>query len=72
MICALMQQNYAAAVDESGIDIVSRPTVDVVQIEKGKPFILTAEVAVPSTGSESALNPQASLLIEDKRKLKDG
>ena len=43
---ALMQQNYAAAVDESGIDIVSRPTVDVVQIEKGKPFIFTAEVAV--------------------------
>ena len=43
---ALMQQNYAAAVDESGIDIVSRPTVDVVQIEKGKPFIFTAEVDV--------------------------
>lgn len=42
----LMQQNYPAAVDESGIDIVSRPTVDVVQIEKGKPFIFTAEVAV--------------------------
>ena len=41
-----MQQNYAAAVDESGIDIVSRPTVDVVQIEKGQPFIFTAEVAV--------------------------
>lgn len=35
---ALMQQNHAAAVDESGIDIVSRPTVDVVQIEKGKPL----------------------------------
>jgi trigger factor len=43
---SLMQQNYPAAVDESGIDIVSRPTVDVVQIEKGKPFIFTAEVAV--------------------------
>ena len=43
---ALMQQHYAAAVDESGIDIESRPTVDVVQIEKGKPFIFTAEVAV--------------------------
>jgi trigger factor len=41
-----MQANYAAAVDESGIDIVSRPTVDVIQIEKGKPFIFTAEVAV--------------------------
>ena len=41
----LMQQNYPSAVDESGVDIVSRPTVDVVQIEKGKPFIFTAEVA---------------------------
>lgn len=43
---ALMQANYPAAVDESGVDIVSRPSVDVVQIEKGKPFIFTAEVAV--------------------------
>ena len=43
---ALMQQNYPTAVDESGIDIVSRPTVDIVQIEQGKPFIFTAEVAV--------------------------
>ena len=42
----LMQQNYPSAVDESGVDIVSRPTVDVVQIEKGKPLIFTAEVAV--------------------------
>ena len=42
----LMQENYPAAVEESGVDIVSRPTVDVVQIEKGKPFIFTAEVAV--------------------------
>ena len=42
----LMQNSYAAAVDESGVDVVSRPTVDVVQIEKGKAFIYTAEVAV--------------------------
>ena len=41
----LMQQTYPSAVDESGVDIVSRPTVDVVQIEKGKPFIYTAELA---------------------------
>ena len=31
---------------ECGVDIVSRPTIDVVQIEKGKPFIFTATVAV--------------------------
>ena len=42
----LMQQTYAGAVDESGVDIVSRPTVEVTQIEKGQPFIYTAEVAV--------------------------
>lgn len=30
----LMQQTYAGAVDESGVDIVSRPTVEVTQIEK--------------------------------------
>ena len=42
----LMQNTYAGAVEESGVDVVSRPTVDVVQIEKGKAFIYTAEVAV--------------------------
>ena len=42
----LIQGNYPVAADESGIDIVSRPTIDIVQIESGKPFIITAEVAV--------------------------
>ena len=42
----LMQNSYPAAVEESGVEVVSRPTVDVVQIEKGKAFIYTAEVAV--------------------------
>ncbi len=42
----LMQQTYPSAIDESELDIVSRPKVDVVQIEKGQPFIYTAEVAV--------------------------
>ena len=42
----LIQENYGPAVDESGADIVSRPTIEVTQIEKGKPFIFTAEVAV--------------------------
>lgn len=42
----LIRENYGAAADESGIDIVSRPLVDVTQLEKGKPFIFTAEVAV--------------------------
>ncbi len=42
----LIPQAYADAAKESGQDIVSRPTIDVTQIEKGKPFIFTAEVAV--------------------------
>lgn len=43
---ALMPPAYADAAKECGEDIMSRPTVDIVQIEKGKPFIFTAEVAV--------------------------
>lgn len=41
----LLQTNYPAVVDESGVDVVSRPTIDVTQIEKGKDFIFIAEVA---------------------------
>lgn len=41
----LIRENYGEAADESGIDIVSRPVIDIDQIEKGKPFIFTAEVA---------------------------
>ena len=42
----LIQNNYAQAMDESGEDIVSRPVIDVEQLEAGKPFIFTAEVAI--------------------------
>ena len=42
----LISQEYPGAADESGLDIVSRPSIDVVQLEKGKSFIFTAEVAV--------------------------
>ncbi len=42
----LITQEYPKAVEESGADVVSRPEIDVTQIEKGKPFIFTAEVAV--------------------------
>ena len=37
---------YEKAAQESGLDIVSTPDINVVQIEAGKPFIFTAEVAV--------------------------
>ena len=42
----LLQETYPEAYDESGLEIVSQPSIDVVQLEKGKPFIYTAEVAV--------------------------
>lgn len=42
---AMLQVQYPAAVEQSGVEVVSRPTVEVTQIEKGKPFIFTAEVA---------------------------
>lgn len=41
-----MQEAYPREMAESDLEIVSRPTVDVVQMEKGKPFIFTAEVAL--------------------------
>lgn len=43
---SLISAEYPKAVEESEEEIVSRPTIDVVQIEKGKPFIFSAEVAV--------------------------
>lgn len=43
---ALIPEVYDKAVKESDLDIVSQPDINVVQIEKGKPFIFTAEVAV--------------------------
>lgn len=42
----VIQVAYEKAVDESDLEIVSRPNIDVVQAEKGKPFIFTAEVAL--------------------------
>lgn len=43
---ALIPTAYGRAYDECELDIVSQPKVEVVQLEKGKPFIFTAEVAV--------------------------
>jgi len=40
---------YAKACDESALDIVSQPKINVVQLEQGKPFIFEAEVAVRPT-----------------------
>jgi len=42
----LIPEAYEKAALESGLDIVSRPDIDVVQVEKGQSFIFTAEVAL--------------------------
>lgn len=42
----LIPEAYENAAKESKLEIVSQPEIDVVQIEKGKPFIFTAEVAL--------------------------
>ena len=42
----MIQTAYTKAVEESDLDIVSRPKIDVTQLEAGKEFIFTAEVAV--------------------------
>ena len=49
------------AYDEAELDIVSRPEINVVQIEKGKPFIFTADVA---TKPEVTLGEYKGLEIE--------
>ena len=42
----LINSSYPEAAKESGEEIVSNPEINVTQIEAGKPFIYTAEVAV--------------------------
>lgn len=42
----MIEAEYPKAAEESGLRIVSRPVIGVEQIEKGKPFIFTAQVAV--------------------------
>ena len=42
----LIPVEYEKAADECGLELVSRPVIDIEQIEKGKAFIFTAEVAV--------------------------
>ena len=42
----LIPEEYSKVAEESKLDIVSQPEIDVTQIEKGKSFIFTAEVAL--------------------------
>lgn len=42
----IIPEAYEKAAIESKLEIVSRPAIDIVQVEKGKSFIFTAEVAL--------------------------
>ena len=42
----MISEAYGKAYEECGLEIVSRPKVEIAQLEKGKPIIFTAEVAV--------------------------
>ena len=42
----ILQTTYEDAVKESGEQVMSRPRIDITQIEEGKPFIYTATVAL--------------------------
>jgi len=42
----MLPEAYTSAIEETGIEPVDRPEIDVEQIEKGKPFIFTAKVTV--------------------------
>ena len=65
-----IQQNYPAAVSESELTIVSQPKIDITQIEEGKPFIFTAEVAVKpevTLGEYKGVEvPKADLTVTDE------
>ncbi|MCD8222223.1 MAG: trigger factor [Clostridiales bacterium] len=41
-----LNRTYSDAAEESGLEIVSRPEIDVTQVKKGQPMIYTATVAV--------------------------
>lgn len=54
---------YEEAAKESGLEIVAQPSIDVVQIEAGKPFIFSATVAVKP---EVTLGDYKGIEIEKK------
>jgi trigger factor len=67
---ALIPEAYSNAVAESKLDVVSQPEISVTQIEKGKPFIFTAEVAVKpevTLGEYKGLEvPKSDLTVTDE------
>jgi len=67
---SLIPEAYSKAADGSELDIVSQPSIDVVQLESGKPFIFTAEVALKpevTLGEYKGLEvPKVDLAVTDE------
>jgi len=59
----IIPEAYEKAATESKLEIVSRPEIDIVQIEKGKSFIFTAEVAIKP---EVKLGQYKGLVVDKK------
>lgn len=59
----IIPEAYANEIENCELDIVSQPSIDVVQIESGKPFIFTAEVA---TKPEVELGEYKGVQVERK------
>ena len=60
---AIIPEAYTKEIENCDLDIVSQPAIDVVQIESGKPFIFTAEVA---TKPEVELGEYKGIEVEKK------
>lgn len=61
---ALIPERYAQEADNCDLEIVSQPKIDVVQVEAGKPFIFTAEVA---TKPEVVLGEYKGIQVEAQK-----
>ncbi|MCE7793460.1 trigger factor [Salipaludibacillus sp. CUR1] len=59
----LLPQAYSEAVEESGIEPVDRPDIDIDEMEKGKPLVFTATVTVKP---EVNLGEYKGLEVEDQ------
>lgn len=60
---SIIPDAYEAEVKDCDLEIVSQPDIEVTQIEKGKPFIFTAEVAVKP---EVTLGDYKGIKVEKK------
>ena len=63
----LLPMAYENGVNESGLEVVSRPAIDVTQVEAGKAMIFTAEVAVKPDVTVSDEDVEAEIKKEQEK-----